>query len=271
MARLGRQIRTHWRKVAAGAVTLVCVPVLVGVLTNWLTSSDTGTPAQVKLGPDLVLDKLRVRNASYRSVPRDVVRGGQTVQAFQQTKASMPEAVVTVSNTGNRRAVLNAIVFTVRAYGVVDPCQAGAPVAIQGAYDVLLPAPARPGQHLEKDVDRQMPPDGVDRFALHFSVPVQALDRFGHHLYVLDVAARVARTPQPQPLGSIALGAPSLPSADDLSNPLARHPPRWLADCFERHRQVVRRIAAYKGATRDPVLSALAARAAAIDEASATH
>ena len=69
----------------------------------------------------------------------------------------MPRVVLTISNTGDRRAVLTGMVFTVRDYVELRPCQGrGAATLLDGEYQVRLPVPARHGQSIGLDLDRDV-------------------------------------------------------------------------------------------------------------------
>jgi hypothetical protein len=181
----------------------------------------------------------------------------------------MPRVVLTMSNVGDRRAVLTGMVFTVRDYAEIRPCQAGAATLVDGSYEVKLPVPGRRGQRVPLDLDRNIAPDGVDRFALRFAVPFDALNSGGESLYVLDVAVRTSRAPTPRRIGTVALSAPGIPVANlDLEPgvPL-KGLPAWLLACYARHRRDLQRIAGHPGAVSDPGLKAVARQAARIDAA----
>jgi hypothetical protein len=108
------------------------------------------------------------------------------------------------------------MVFTVRDYAELRPCQAGAATHLAGEYQVRLPVPARRGQSIGLDLDRNIAPDGIDRFALRFAVPFEALNLGGVQLYLFDLAAQVSGVARPQRLGTIAISAPGIPDASDI-------------------------------------------------------
>jgi hypothetical protein len=178
----------------------------------------------------------------------------------------MPRVVLTISNTGGRRAVLTGMVFTVRDYAELRPCEGrGGATLVDGEYQVRLPVPARRGQSIGLDLDRNIAPDGIDRFALRFAVPVEALDLGGEQLYVLDVATRVSSAARPQRLGTIAISAPGPPDPllglglGDSSLPPSR------SACDVRHRRDLQRIANHPGVTTDAGLKAVADQAGRIN------
>jgi hypothetical protein len=269
--RLVELIGRHWRKVVGGLVTLIVAPVAVALISNALSGNNgnTGASAATNLGPDLQADKLVVRNPRFDAVQTQAVIDGVKQPAFKQTQASMPRVVLTISNTGGRRAVLTGMVFTVRDYAELRPCQAGAATLLGGSYEVRLPVPAHRGQAIDLDLDRNIAPDGVDRFALRFAVPFDALNLGGEQLYVLDVAASVSRVPTPQRIGTIAISAPGIPAAaDDLEGGVPGEVlPAWLTACYARHRRDLERVANTPGATSDPAFKAVAEQAAKIDVA----
>src|SRR5919108_2498552 len=214
--RVAELIGRHWRKFAGGLVTLILAPVAVALISNALSGDNSNTDAGIKLGPDLRADKFVVRNPEYDTVQTEAVIRGVKQPAFRQTQASMPRVVLTISNTGDQRAVITGMVFTVRDYAELRPCQAGAATQLGGEYQVRLPVPARRRQSIGLDLDRNIAPDGVDRFALRFAVPFEALNLGGVQLYLLDVAAQVSPVARPQRLGTIAISAPGIPDAYDL-------------------------------------------------------
>jgi hypothetical protein len=259
-------IGRHGRKFAGGLVTLIVAPVAVALISNALSGDNSNTEAGIELAPDLRADKFVVRNPEYRTVQTEAVIDGVKQPAFKQTQASMPRVVLTVSNTGDRRAVITGMVFTVRDYAELRPCQAGAATQLGGEYQVRLPVPARSGQSIPLDLDRNIAPDGVDRFALRFAVPFEALNLGGEQLYILDVAARVSGVAERQRLGTIAISAPGIPDAQFLEAGVPSETlPAWLRDCYARHRRDLRRIANHPGVTTDPRLKAVAEQAARID------
>jgi hypothetical protein len=177
----------------------------------------------------------------------------------------MPRVVLTISNTGDRRAVITGMVFRVRDYAELRPCQAGAATQLGGEYQVRLPVPARRGQSIGLDLDRNIAPDGVDRFALRFAVPFAALNLGGEQLYILDVAAQVSGVARPQRLGTIVISAPGIPDARNLEGAPGETLPAWLSACYARHRRDLQRIANHPGATMDARLKTVAQQAARID------
>ena len=261
--RIDDLIRRHWRKVAGALVTLIVAPVAVALISNALSGDNSNTDGRIKLGPDLRADKLVVRNPEYKQVQTETVIGGIKRPALKQTQASMPRVVLTTSNTGDRRAVLTGMVFTVRDYAELRPCQGGAATLLDGEYQVRLPVPARRGQSIGLDLDRNIAPDGVDRFALRFAVPFEALNLGGEQLYVLDVAAQVSPVARPQRLGTIAISAPGPPNALGLGLGGSSLPASRSA-CDVRHRRDLQRIANHPGVTADPGLKAVAEQAARI-------
>lgn len=264
--RFATAIGRHWRKVVGGLVTLIVAPVAVTLISNALGGEASPGATTTKLGADLQVDKIVVRNPKYDTVPGTAVVNGVRVPGFKQTQGSMPRAVLTVSNTGNRRAILTGLVFTVRDYAQLKPCQAGAATQLEGDYQVRLPVPARRGQPIALDVDRNIAPDGVDRFALRFAPPFDALNLGGEYLYVLDVAAKVSRTPQAQRIGTIAISAPGVPKVDELKGSVPGEAlPQWLVACYQGHRRDLRRIANYPGAIMDPALRAVDKQSADIE------
>jgi hypothetical protein len=267
--RVADLIGRHGRKFAGGLVTLIVAPVAVALISNALSGDNSKTDAGVKLGPGLRADKLVVRNPLAHAVQTEAVIHGVKQPAFKQTRASMPRVVLTISNTGDRRAVLTGMVFTVRDYAELRPCQAGAATNLSGEYQVRLPVPARRGQSIGLDLDRNIAPDGVDRFALRFAVPFKALNLGGEQLYILDVAAQVSPVARPQRLGTIAISAPGIPDALGLKEGVPNVPgetlPAWLRACGARHHRDLERIANHPGVTTDPRLKAVAEQAARID------
>jgi hypothetical protein len=262
--RVGDLIARHWRKLAGGLVTLIVAPVAVALISNALSGDKGNTDAGIKLGPHLRADKFGVRNPEGRDVPTQAVIGGVKQVAYKQTQASMPRVVLTISNTGERRAVLTGMVFTVRDYADLRPCEGrGGATRLDGEYQVRLPVPARRGQSIGLDLDRDIAPGGVDRFALRFAVP-EALYPGGEQLYVLDVAAQVSPVATPQRLGAIAISAPGPPDALYLGLGDSTLPPSRSA-CDVREGHDLQRIANHRGVAVDARLKAVADQAARID------
>ena len=195
--------------------------------------------------PHLRAEKLTVQNSVQHSVRGPVPKTGI------QTKAPMPQAVLTIANTGDRRAVLTGLVFTVRDYAELDRCVRARSTPLAGHYWVHLPVPARPGQAIPfGHFDRNIAPDGVDRFALRFRVPSSCVG--GEHLYILDVAAQVSGVATSR-LGTIAMGVPGIPDLFALEGPPGA----------QRRRDLER--IANSGATMDQRLKVAAQQATTID------
>jgi hypothetical protein len=265
-----RRLADHWRKLAGGLVTLIVAPVAVALISDALSGDHTTGPVPAGgLGPGLRTDKVVVRNPRYDARQVQTVLDGVRQPAFKQTRASMPRVVLTVSNTGARRAVLTGMQFTVRDYAELRPCQAGAATLLDGTYQVKLPSPAHAGQSVRLDLDRDIAPDGVDRFALRFALPFRSLNLGGPVLYALDVAVDVAGVRGPRRIATIAVGLPGVPRADldlDFGVPGVQAP-RTITTCYARHRRDLERIAGRPHVVMDPAFAAVARQAARIDAA----
>jgi hypothetical protein len=266
--RVADLVGRHGRKVAVGVVTLVAAPVAATLIANALSADHGGTSQATKIGPGLQVEKLLVHNGSFQTVPTQVTLGGVKQPAWKQTHASMPWVDLTIFNSGSQRAVITGMVFTVRDYAEIRPCQAGAATLLNGEYQVPLPVPARRGQVVALNVDRNIAPDDIDRFALRFSVPFNALNLGGEQLYVLDVAANVASVRAPQRIDTIAIGVPGIPTDEDLQGGVHGD---VLPACYARHRRDLERIAEYPSARMDPALTAVSQQAARIDAATRTR
>src|SRR3954447_17297263 len=134
------------------------------------------------------------------------------IRPSRQTEASKPRIEIRLHNTGTRRAVLTAAVFTVRRLALFEPCGRGAGLLVSSRYDVTLPDHA--GASAEVPIDQQLGPDEADRFSFRLTAPGVLTRLQGDTLfYELDVGVRHDNDPAPLNVGRAVVAIPGAPDA----------------------------------------------------------
>jgi hypothetical protein len=217
---------------------IIIGPVLVGLLIAALTA----------LGTSMLSHE--AKPAAPRELPQSIgplvvhnqrVAVESTGNAAQQTRASIPAVEVTLHNIGTRRAIFTGARFTVRGYGVLEPCHPlnAVPINISARYDVTLPLPPKVGQSVEIPISQQLGVDKADRVAFRFGSPeIYPASRAGF-LYRLDVSLLYGRPRSALAVGTALVSLPATPSADELDGSDDPSDPARNAKCRRRNRSLL--------------------------------
>lgn len=188
--------------------TVVVAPLIVGVALLGINAGFNGIfsngPSSDLIGLDPVVHN---GMADYESAS---FRGAR---ASRQTDDSKPRVELRLKNEGERRAYITAATLTVHKLIQVPPCGAGGGVLLSGHYEVTLPREAGEGDTVEVPIDRQVPPDGVDRFEFRIGREYSPRHDEGRtFVYQLDVGLRHDGAKEPVNVGRILIAVPATPS-----------------------------------------------------------
>ncbi|HXQ88339.1 MAG TPA: hypothetical protein VN733_01760 [Solirubrobacterales bacterium] len=246
--------RTGWRKHLPESLWPVIVgPLIVGLVLAGVTGAAKGLfvddPAPDLLGLDPVVHNGPAEYEGWLN--------SEGFRVSQQTSDSGTRVELRLKNEGERRAYITAATFTISRLIRVPPCGAGGGVMLSGHYAVVLPRDAAEGETIEAPIDRQILPDGVDRFEFRVGRDRDGMDVGLTYVYQLDVALRHDGASEPVDVGRILVALPGVPS---IAATGLNRPPSEQQGCIEDTVKSLQEAAELDG-TRSPALERLLAEA----------
>jgi hypothetical protein len=123
-----------------------------------------------------------------------------------------PTLGIRLRNVGTQVSSLTAVTLTIRAFGILNICEAGGVSYPTATYPVSMPVPAEPGTVVTAPISQDLPPNSADNFLLTvgvepFSYTISQAP--AHFLYVVDLAVTHDGAAPPVSAGAAVLLVPA--------------------------------------------------------------
>lgn len=148
--------------------------------------------------------------ASGGADPARLVVDSFLARDFNQGPHPHAHLEVLIHNTGGTLAVLDAAVVRVERVFRVQRCASQNDIPLSDTYGVVLPHRGSSAAR-EFPIHDQVPPDGVDRFAVSLSTPLSSQSPTTYFLFRLDLALKNDGPESPLRVGTAMLALPTVP------------------------------------------------------------
>lgn len=152
----------------------------------------------------------RQDSASGEADPAHLVVDSFLARDFDQGPHPHSHLEILIHNTGGTLAVLDAAVVRIERVFRVDRCASQNDIPLSDTYGLVLPHKASSTVR-ELPIHDQVPPDGVDRFAVSLSTPLSVRSPSTYFLFRLHVELKNDGPETPLPVGTALISLPVVP------------------------------------------------------------